>query len=72
MAHEKNIDAADWTDQDLLTRDEAGERLDDEIETTRNRLTELKSQSGDDPNHASALDMVNRRLAAMENLRDSL
>jgi hypothetical protein len=72
MAHEKDIDAADWTDQDLLTRDEAGERLDDEIETTRNRLTELKSQSGEVTNHASALDMVTRRLAAMETLRVSL
>jgi hypothetical protein len=72
MAHEKDIDAADWTDQDLLTRDEAGGRLVDEIALTRDRLVELKAQPQDDPNVAASVTMVNRRLVAMENLRDSL
>ncbi|NMD61375.1 UNVERIFIED_ORG: hypothetical protein FNL38_102234 [Nocardia globerula] len=72
MSHEKDIDAADWTDQDLLTRDEASDRLVDEIALTRNRLVELKAQSQDDPTVAASMMMVNRRLVAMENLRDSL
>lgn len=72
MANEKDIEAADWTDQDLLTRDEANVRLVDEIEITRNRLLELRTQTQDDPDTVASVEMVNRRLVAMENLRDSL
>lgn len=71
MATEKDIDAADWTDQDLLTRDEAGERLIEEIEATRNHLSDLESRTGD-PNTAESIEMTRRRLIAMENLQDSL
>ncbi|WP_372450565.1 hypothetical protein [Dietzia psychralcaliphila] len=71
MATEKDIDAADWTDQDLLTRDEAGERLVEEIEVARARLSELESRT-DDPNNAASIEMTRRRLSAMENLQKSL
>ncbi|WP_442943328.1 hypothetical protein [Nocardia sp. NBC_00565] len=68
----KDIDAADWIDQDLLTRDEAGERLDEEIVRVRARLRDLESGPGDDPAVASSVAMVSRRLAAMESIRNSL
>ena len=72
MAHEKEIDAADWTDQDLLTKDEAGERLDDEIEVTRARLSELEAQDAAGIDVAASLGLVRRRLTAMESLRGTL
>ena len=71
MATEKDIDAADWTDQDLLTRDEAGERLVEEIEATRAHLSELESRT-DDPNTPASIEMTRRRLIAMKNLQESL
>ncbi|MFF3573988.1 hypothetical protein [Nocardia jiangxiensis] len=66
---DKDIDAADWVDQDLLTRQEAGERLAEEIARVRARLRAVESQSGAD---AAAVTMIARRLAAMESIRDSL
>ncbi|WP_067662965.1 hypothetical protein [Nocardia miyunensis] len=71
MAEQKDIDAADWTDQDLLTRDEAGERLVAEIESTRKRLSDLESRAGD-ANVAASIEMNRRRLIAMQALQDSL
>ena len=71
MTAQKDIDAADWTDQDLLTRDEAGERLDVEIESTRNRLRDLESRAGE-PGAVESIEMHRRRLNAMEALRGSL
>ncbi|MBM7368828.1 hypothetical protein [Gordonia hydrophobica] len=68
MAHGKDIDAADWVDQDLLTKEESRDRLDEEIEFERKKLKELESAAG---NQAS-LDLTKRRLVAMENLRASL
>jgi hypothetical protein len=68
---DKDIDAPDWVDQDLLTRDEASERLDDEIALVRRRLTELETAVPDQWT-VDSLDMVRRRLSAMENLRASL
>ncbi|MGH4002071.1 MAG: hypothetical protein ACRDTJ_31920 [Pseudonocardiaceae bacterium] len=68
---EKDIDAPDWVDQDLLTKDEAAERLDEEIVLVRERLARLEAGSaGPDPE--SAIAMVRRRLVAMEELRASL
>lgn len=68
MAHGKDIDAADWIDQDLLTREESRDRLDEEIEIERNKLKDLESvESSED-----SLTLTRRRLVAMENLRDSL
>ncbi|MDV7136444.1 hypothetical protein [Williamsia muralis] len=68
MAHGKDIDAADWIDQDLLTREESRDRLDEEIEIERNKLKELESG----PSSHDSLELTKRRLIAMENLRDSL
>lgn len=68
---DKEIDAPDWIDQDLLTRDEAGERLDEEIESVRRRLAELESSVPDEWT-ADSLEMVRRRLTAMENVRATL
>ncbi|MGH3976596.1 MAG: hypothetical protein ACRDS9_25250 [Pseudonocardiaceae bacterium] len=68
---EKDIDAPDWVDQDLLTKDEAAERLDEEIDLVRERLARLEARTaGPDPE--SAIAMVRRRLVAMEELRASL
>ncbi|WP_017934931.1 hypothetical protein [Nocardioides sp. Iso805N] len=68
---EKDIDAPDWVDQDLLTKDEAAERLDEEIVLVRERLARLEAApAGPDP--VSAIEMVRRRLVAMEKLRASL
>lgn len=68
---DRDIDAPDWVDQDLLTRDEAGERLDEEIVILRVRLADLESATADSRT-ADSLEMVGRRLAAMENLRATL
>ncbi|MDN2497054.1 hypothetical protein FHY52_10155 [Nocardia nova] len=68
MVAEKDIDAADWVEQDLLTKQEAGERLAEEIVRVRARLGEFRAGAGD----VAAMTMVARRLAAMEAIRDSL
>lgn len=68
---EKDIDAPDWVDQDLLTRDEASERLDEEIAIVRRRVAELESVTADQ-RAVDSLEMVRRRLSAMENLRATL
>jgi len=69
--HDHDIDAPDWVDQDLLTKEEAGERLDEEIVAVRERLARLEAtRTGPDPD--SAIEMVWRRLVAMENVRASL
>ena len=65
---EKDIDAADWVEQDLLTKQEAGERLAEEIVRVRARLGEFRAGAAD----VAAMTMVARRLAAMESIRDSL
>lgn len=67
----KDIDAADWVDQDLLTRTEAGERLDEEMALVRARLRELERGSADAAT-GSSVEMIARRLAAMESVRNSL
>jgi hypothetical protein len=72
MSHEQDIDAADWTDQDLLTRGEAGERLAEAIESTRRRLETLEARPSEGPEAAMAVRMMRRRLVALESRRDSL
>lgn len=60
---------ADWVDQDLLTRELAGNLLDDEIAAERERLSRLdRGERGDDIVMSRA-DME-RRLAAMLAARD--
>jgi len=62
----EQLPVSDWTDQDLLTKDEARERLVDEIGRTRVRLDELTAANADDPEIA----LLARRLNAMESVRD--
>ncbi|GAA4667192.1 hypothetical protein [Gordonia humi] len=68
MSEPKDIDAADWVDEDLLTRSEAGERLVEEIESERKKLADLqKSESSPE-----VIARVRRRLDAMERLVKAL
>lgn len=60
------LPVSDWTDQDLLTKDEARDRLIDEIGRTRARLDELTATNAD----ASEVTLLARRLNAMESIRD--
>jgi hypothetical protein len=61
----EQLPVADWTDQDLLTKDEARERLVDEIGRSRARLDELKETNADE----SEITLLARRLNAMESIR---
>jgi hypothetical protein len=55
----------DWTDQDLLTKDEARERLVEEIGRTKARLDHLQTDSD-----KAEIALLSRRLNAMESVRD--
>ena len=61
---------SDWTDQDLLTKDEARERLVEEIGRTRARLDELQASTDDPAGIDAEVTMLARRLNAMESVRD--
>lgn len=63
----EQLPRSDWTDQDLLTKDEARERLVDEIRSARARLAELDTENPDDDIEVS---LLARRLNAMESVRD--
>jgi len=66
----EQLPRSDWTDQDLLTKDEARERLVEEIGRTRARLEEVEA-SADDPAKVDAeMTLLARRLNAMESVRD--
>jgi hypothetical protein len=62
----EQLPRSDWTDQDLLTKDEARERLVGEIGRTRARLAKLENSNPDDAEIA----LLTRRLNAMESIRD--
>ncbi|MEV8546865.1 hypothetical protein [Streptomyces sp. NPDC051572] len=64
MSHGRDVAASDWTDDDLLTRDEAGSRLKDEIDEVRERLTELERDGV--PGAADSVRLLTRRLSALE------
>lgn len=66
MKRIEQLPVSDWTDQDLLTKDEARTRLVDEIGRTRTRLDELTAKNADDPE----IMLLARRLNAMESVRD--
>jgi hypothetical protein len=53
----------DWADQDLLTKEEARERLTAEITRTKSRLAALKS-----PDDRAEVALLERRLVAMESV----
>ena len=59
----KPLDVDDWADQDLLTKDEARERLAAEIARTRSRLATLKH-----PDDDAEITLIERRLVAMESV----
>jgi hypothetical protein len=66
----EQLPQSDWTDQDLLTKDEAHERLVEEIGRTQARIDELQ-RGGSDPALVDAeLTLLARRLNAMESVRD--
>jgi hypothetical protein len=63
----EQLPADDWTDQDLLTKDEARERLVEEIGRTKARLGQLQTGNSDDE---AEIALLSRRLNAMESIRD--
>jgi hypothetical protein len=63
----EQLPLSDWTDQDLLTKDEARERLIDEIGSTRARLDQLDANNRADD---AEISLLTRRLNAMESIRD--
>ena len=68
MSDEMNVQVpqSDWTDQDLLTKDEARERLAEEIADTRGRLDQIRSDTGDPARNDAETSLLTRRLKAME------
>lgn len=56
----------DWADQDLLTKDEASERLVAEIVRTRALLEQARAEN---PGAEAELTLLSRRLNAMESIR---
>jgi hypothetical protein len=63
----EQLPLSDWTDQDLLTKDEARDRLVDEIGRTRARLDHLDADNRDDD---AEISLLAKRLNAMESIRD--
>jgi hypothetical protein len=64
----EQLPQSDWTDQDLLTKEEARERLVEEIGRTRARLEKVRAGG---PDHSEAeITLLARRLNAMEAVRD--
>jgi hypothetical protein len=61
---------SDWTDQDLLTKGEARERLAEEIARTRSRLEQIHTYIGDPARIDAETTLLTRRLNAMESVRD--
>lgn len=61
---------SDWTDQDLLTKGEARERLIEEIARTRSRLEQIHTETGDPARIDAETTLLTRRLNAMESVRD--
>jgi hypothetical protein len=59
----EQLPQSDWTDQDLLTKDEAHERLVQEISRTRVRLDEIKAGG-----ESAEINLLERRLNAMESI----
>src|SRR5690625_2344047 len=62
--HIEQLPVSDWEDQDLLTKNEARQRLFDEIGRCRAQLDELKNANADD----AEVSLLARRLNAMESV----
>jgi hypothetical protein len=71
MERVEQIPEDDWTDQDILTRGEAGERLDDEIEAVTGELAALRRDAAG-PREAAERQLLTRRLDAMRQARAGL
>ncbi|MFE4963769.1 hypothetical protein [Streptomyces sp. NPDC056660] len=71
MDRVKQLPLDDWNDQDLLTRDEAAERLDEEMKAVTGELAELR-RAGQDPAVRAGIELLDRRLAAMKAARTEL
>jgi hypothetical protein len=71
MERVEQIPEDDWTDQDILTRGEAGERLDDEIEVVTGELAALRPDAAG-PREAAERQLLTRRLDAMRAARAGL
>ncbi len=63
---EKDIPASDWTEQDLLTRDLARERLAEAESEALAELHALRAAPAADP---AAVDLLERRLEAIATTR---
>jgi hypothetical protein len=59
----ERLEVDDWADQDLLTKDEARERLTAEIVRTKSRLATLNH-----PDDDAETALLERRLVAMESV----
>lgn len=66
MERIEQLPQSDWTDQDLLTKDEARERLVEELSRTRARLDKVTAGSRDPAEVA----LLERRLHAMESIHN--
>jgi hypothetical protein len=66
----EQLPRSDWTDQDLLTKDEARERLVEEIGRTKARLAEVQASTGDPAHIDAEVTMLERRLNAMESVHN--
>lgn len=66
----EQLPQSDWTDQDLLTKDEARERLVEEIGRTNARLAEVQAGGRDSADADPEVTLLERRLNAMESVRD--
>lgn len=59
---------SDWTDQDLLTKDEARQRLVEEIARARSRLAQIRPDTEDPARIDAETTLLTRRLKAMESI----
>lgn len=66
----EQLPVSDWTDQDLLTKDEARERLVEEIGRTKARLEAVQASTDDLARIDAEVTLLARRLNAMESVRD--
>jgi hypothetical protein len=64
--NDEQLPVDDWTDQDLLTKDEARERLATEIGRTKAQLEQLQTEK---PDAEPEITLLTRRLDAMESIR---
>jgi chromosome segregation ATPase len=66
FCNDEQLPVDDWTDQDLLTKQEARERLDAEIGRTQAQLEELRTEK---PDAEPEIALLARRLQAMKSIR---